>query len=222
MKRHKGLPGRPAKRTRRAIVVAALLATTGCGSNALPAASHPITSKTQTDSKTELRLQRLAATTSQPIYYLGDTFNSWPLHDAVIFSGGSEVAGATSLKPGQTLSIGYGYYCSGDTCRWKLEVTTAPVPLTHAVGCSRLRSLRGVPTVQWSDAVLLFTGDRAVRLGGTSSHFEVAQAAAASLRLVGEDASSGSPLPPPDATAVPLIDRACGRKPGDRGPGIED
>ena len=226
---------KPNSRTARRHSIAALgalvaLTAAGCGSGSDPpeADGSPAPSRSAADvgsespaAKTEIRLQQIAASTSQPIYYLGDTFNNWPLHDAVIFSGGSGVDGATSLESGQTLSIGYGYSCSGDTCSWKLEVTTQPVSLTGAVGCSRLRSLRGVPTVQWSDAVLLFTGDRAVRLGGTASHPKVAKAAAQALRLVGEDASSGSPLTPPDASALPIIDTACGRHPGDRGPGIE-
>lgn len=173
-------------------------------------------------SKAEQRLRRIATTTHTPLYYLGPAFHGWPLQDVIIFSDGTEAVGDNSLDPGQTLSVGYGGSCSGDSCGPKVEVdiqAADAVGLAYAEGCSRLRPVRGVPTVEFQMAgnVILFTGDLAISVISMPD-VKVAEEAAATLRRVGEDGPNASPLPPPPAAKIPLIDKGCGRNPGEHGP----
>jgi hypothetical protein len=185
-------------------------ASPGSGLSDGPAGPGPV--------ETEARLCRIATTTTTPIFYLGPGFHGWPLDDAIVFSGGTEAVGDDSLDPGQSIAVGYGSYCSGDSCGWRVEVGAQDIPLSSTVGCSRLAPIHGVPTVALSDAVILFTGDLAIRVGTTPGDVKLATKAANQLRQVGETAAVGS-LPPPPLSKVKLIDTACGGGPGEHGPG---
>ena len=224
-------------RTRSTLVAEALIAlvtATGCGGEAPTASSQHQSPGVSSEpdlsngpsgpgtAKTEARLRRIATTTPTPLYYLGAAFHGWPLDDAIIFSEGTEAVGDESLDPGQTLSVGYGNYCSEDSCASRVEVAIQAadaVGLAYADGCSRLRPVRGVPTVEFKRAgtVFLFTGDLAISVGSTPD-VKLAEEAATALRRVGEDGPTDSPLPPPPPAKIPLIDRACGRSPGEHGP----
>ena len=173
--------------------------------------------------KTEARLRQIATTTTTPIYYLGAEFHGLPLEDAIIFTGGTEAQGDTSLDPGQSLSVGYGSFCSEGSCSSGIEVGAEDIPLGgNIVGCSRLAPIHGVPTVSLAgDSVVLFTGPLAIRVGTTPGDVELAAQAAKELRRVGESAAAGT-LPPPPASKLKLIDAACGRRPGEHGPGLYD
>jgi hypothetical protein len=175
----------------------------------------------------EAELRRIAATSATPIYYLGAEFAGEVLSDLVIFNDdtGGQAEGDHSLDPGQSLSIGYGQACDGDTCSPRFEVGTerfVPDRYRRAVGCHRLPSLRGVPTVQQSDAVWLFTDSFVVRLGGTADAPKVASAAASALREAGQEQPTGADLPAPPARIAALVGRACGVEPGDRRPVAEN
>ena len=217
-----------------ALALIALMTATGCGGDATTASSQHQSSgtpsepepssgpSTPTAAKNEARLRRIATTTPMPLYYLGAAFHGWPLQDVIIFSDGTEAVGDNSLDPGQTLSVGYGGSCSGGTCGPKVEVdiqAADAVGLAYAEGCSRLRPVRGVPTVEFQMAgnVILFTGDLAISVISMPD-VKVAEEAAATLRRVGEDGPNASPLPPPPAAKIPLIDKGCGRNPGEHGP----
>ena len=217
------------------LAVIALTAAAGCGGET-PTASGPNPSPIVSSSpvlsngpsspvlsKAEQRLRRIATTTQVPLYYLGAAFHGWPLEDVIIFSEGTEAVGDDSLDPGQTLSVGYGSECSEGSCSAKVEVdiqAADAVGLANADGCSRLRPVRGVPTVafQMAGTVFLFTGDQAITVGSTPPDVKLAAEAATALRRVGEDGPTSSALPPPQSAKVPLIDKACGRNPGDQGP----
>ncbi|WP_405065530.1 hypothetical protein OG558_26950 [Kribbella sp. NBC_01510] len=173
--------------------------------------------------KTEARLRQIATTTTTPIYYLGAEFHGLPLEDAIIFTGDTEAQGDTSLDPGQSLNVGYGSSCSEGSCSSGIEVGAEEIPLGgNIVGCSRLTPIHGVPTVSLAgDSVVLFTGPLAIRVGTTPGDVELAAQAAKELRRVGESAAAGT-LPPPPASKLKLIDAACGRRPGEHGPGLYD
>ena len=173
--------------------------------------------------KAEARLRQIATTTTTPIYYLGAEFHGLPLEDAIIFTGDTEAQGDTSLDPGQSLSVGYGSFCSEGSCSSRIEVGAEEIPLGgNIVGCSRLAPIHGVPTVSLAgDSVVLFTGPLAIRVGTTPGDVELAAQAAKELRRVGESAAAGT-LPPPPASKLKLIDAACGRRPGEHGPGLYD
>jgi hypothetical protein len=192
------------------IAVGALLAATGCGVSEEPAGPGP--------EKTEARLRQIAATTPTPIYYLGGLFHGWPLDDAIISTGGTEVVGDDSLDPGQTLTVGYGTYCSNGDCSWRTEVSAETVPLDGTVvGCSRLAPIRGVPAVWIADSVIVFTGELDIHIGSTPGDVKLAIEAVNQLRKVGETAPSGL-LPPPPAAKLEPIGKACGSRPGEHGP----
>jgi hypothetical protein len=172
----------------------------------------------------ENRLRQIAATAATPHYYLGAEFAGEDLADVTIFddASGAEVKGDRRLDPGQTLVITYGKLCSAQDgmCNAKYEITTEPFrPERYdtAVDCARLASLRGVPTVQQADAVSLFTTNLVIRLGNTADAPQQA-AAAAALREASQDKPTGANLPPPPGHIAELVDKACGRKPGDKGP----
>ncbi len=173
--------------------------------------------------KTEARLRQIATTTTTPIYYLGAEFHGLPLADAIIFTGDTEAQGDTSLDPGQSLSVGYGSFCSEGSCSSRIEVGAEEIPLGgNIVGCSRLTPIHGVPIVSLAgDSVVLFTGPLAIRVGTTPGDVELAAQAAKELRRVGESTAAGT-LPPPPASKLKLIDAACGRHPGEHGPGLYD
>jgi len=173
--------------------------------------------------KTEARLRHIATTTSTPIYYLGAAFDGLPLEDAIIFTGGTEAQGDTSLDPGQSLSVSYGSYCGEGSCSSGIAVGAEEIPLDqNVVGCSRLAPIHGVPTVSLAgDSVVLFTGQLAIRVGTTPGDVELAVQAAKELRRVGESAAAET-LPPPPTSKLKLIDAACGRRPGEHGPGLYD
>ena len=82
------------------------------------------------------------------------------------------------------------------------------------VGCSRLSSLHGVPTVDFS-GLSLFYGHPVMRLYVVGDDADV-QRAIAALRPVGGSVSSAD-FPPPSAADMAGIDSACGAKPGDHG-----
>lgn len=121
------------------------------------------------------------------------------------------------------MSVGYGSHCSEGTCSSRIEVGAEEIPLgQNIVGCSRLAPIHGVPTVSLAgDSVVLFTGPLAIRVGTTPGDVELAAQAAKELRRVGESAAAGT-LPPPPASKPKLIDAACGRHPGEHGPGLYD
>jgi hypothetical protein len=99
--------------------------------------------------------------------------------------------------------------------------TTLFVPgnYRNAAGCSRVQTLRGVPTVEQAEAVSLFSADLVIWLGVGNPN--QAAPAAAALVEVGKGPTNAN-LPAPPARNVALIDKACGAKPGDHGRGIED
>jgi hypothetical protein len=220
-----------------ALAVIVIAAVSGCGGEAPPTSSSPpthnpspgvssepdLSNGPSVPAKTEARLRQIATTTPTALYYLGAAFHGWPLDDAIIFSEGTEAVGDESLDPGQTLSVGYGNYCAEDSCAPRVEVTSQAadaVGLTQAQGCSRLRPVRGVPTVAFQRAgtVFLFTSDQALSVGSTPPDVKLAAEAATALRRVGEDGPTGAPLPPPPPAKIPLIDKACGPSPGEHGP----
>jgi len=168
----------------------------------------------------DAELREIAATTasSTPIYYVGTEFRGEALSDVVIFdvASGGEAEGDHSLDPGQNLGIMYGEHFQMDTNPFRAA------NYRRAVGCRRLPSLRGVPTVQQSDAVWLFTASFVIRFGDTADAPKKAAAAATALREVGQDEPTGADLPTPPAHIVALVDKACGQTPGDRGPALED
>lgn len=168
---------------------------------------------------TEARLQQIAATAEEPVYWLGTEFHGWPLDDAIISADGSEVEGDTALDPGEELTVMYGAYCVDDSCLWHAEVGIQEVPIgENVVGCSRLPPLHGVPTVLMAgEAVILFTADVAIRVATSADDPEVAAQGAAQLRRFGAAAQVRT-LPPPSAAKVKLIDKACGQRPGEHGP----
>jgi len=171
---------------------------------------------------TEARLREIASTTEQPIYWLGTEFHGWPLDDAGISRGGTELEGDTTLDPGDELTVLYGAYCVGGDCLWHAEVGVQDVPIGgDVIGCSRLAPLHGVPTVSFGESVVLFTGDIAIHVGASADDPEVAVQGATELRRFGQAAPVGT-LPPPTAAKVKLIDKACGAQPGDHGPRMED
>jgi hypothetical protein len=147
--------------------VARTAAGCGSGSDQPGAERSPAPSRPAADlgsespaAKTEIRLRRIGASTSRPINHLGDTHTNWPLHDAVIFSGGSGVDGATSLgkvaRPSRSatafllrrhlLTQARGDHAArpADQRRWLQSSSLASRGSDSPVG----------------DAVLLFTGDR--------------------------------------------------------------
>lgn len=159
-------------------------------------------------------LATIASTSPIPIYYLGPEFEGAPLSEVIIFDdiSGADVPGDLSIDAGQSLVISYGDFEMS---------TTQFVPLNYhnAAGCSRLHPLRGVPTVEQSDAVSLFTADLVIWLGVESP--QQAAPAAAALVEVGKGPTD-SDLPAARARNVALIDKACGARPGDHGRPVED
>jgi hypothetical protein len=230
------------RRQRTILGVAATMLAAGCGETGDPAGTGvqpnpPIDSRgtpspsthkspaTAPVSGLEGKLRQIAATSATPHYYLGAEFAGEKLTDVSIFDddSGAEAEGDISLDPGQTLVIMYGESCSAEdgTCNAKFEITTEPFrPERYeiAVDCERLASLRGVPTVQQADAVSLFTANLVIRLGNTADAPKQATAAAAALREVDQDQPTGANLPAPPGHIVALVDKACGQKPGDKGP----
>ena len=74
----------------------------------------------------------------------------------------------------------------------------------RAVGCRRLRDVRGVPAAH-HDSLVLFTASAVVKIYASRP-----RRVAAALRAVGGAAPS-RPLPRPSAAVVRTIDRVCGR-----------
>lgn len=74
----------------------------------------------------------------------------------------------------------------------------------RASGCKRQPDVRGVPAAH-HDSLVLFTGRTVVKIYAPHP-----RRVAAALHAVGSQASS-APLPPPPASVVRLVDRACGR-----------
>jgi hypothetical protein len=124
--------------------------------------------------RTEAKLRQLAASTDTPIYYLGSSFHGEDLEYAAVLSGNGEVVGDDTLDPGKGLLLVYGEKCSQRTCAAKIALSIEPwaSDLTH--GCRQLGSLRGVPAVSTSEAVILVTGDILVRVGGGTGATELA------------------------------------------------
>jgi hypothetical protein len=155
-------------------------------------------------------LATIASTSPIPVYYLGPEFEGMPLTEAAVWDdvSGSEVPGDMSVDEGQSLYLVYGD---------NFEMSTTPfVPEDYrlAEGCSRLRPLRGVPTVEQDDAVWLISADLVIWLAVASPR--QAAPAAAALVEVGEGPTTAD-LPAPSARNVALIDKACGARPGDHG-----
>ena len=68
----------------------------------------------------------------------------------------------------------------------------------------------------------LFTADLVVRLGDMADAPERAATAASALREVSQAREPSTDLPPPPSAIMALVSKACGQKPGDHGPSIED
>jgi hypothetical protein len=81
--------------------------------------------------------------------------------------------------------------------------------------------VRGVPAVTFGDALVLLTGNSKITIGFADGDTAAAVAAAAQLREVDGTLSPGA-LPPPDPAVLPILDGACGKKPGESGPPMED
>ena len=159
--------------------------------------------------RTEAKLRQLAASTDTPIYYLGSSFHGEDLEYAAVLSGNGEVVGDDTLDPGQGLLLVYGEKCSQRTCAAKIALSIEPwaSDLTH--GSRQLGSLRGVPAVSTSEAVILVTGDILVRVGGGPGATELAGDAAKALRLVGEAEAAERDLPPPSETLARRLASLC-------------
>ena len=120
-----------------------------------------------------------------------------------------EVVGDDTLDPGQGLLLVYGEKCSQRTCAAKIALSIEPwaSDLTH--GSRQLGSLRGVPAVSTSEAVILVSGDILVRVGGGPGATELAGDAAKALRLVGEAEAAERDLPPPSETLARRLASLC-------------
>ena len=168
-------------------------------------------------SSPEDKLRAIAASTDEPVYYLGPAFDDDVLTDVFLYSdrSGRDVPNDLSLDDGQSLAIGYGDGLALQISKFQ------PGRYRHAVGCSRLEPQRGVPTVAQADAVWLFTDEQVVRLGDLAYSPELVAPAAAALVEVGRPPTDDD-LPPPPRASLPIIDRACGANPGDHGRPIEN
>lgn len=168
----------------------------------------------------EARLRQIASTTDEPVYWLGSEFHGWAL-DSAILADGSEAQRDTTLGHGDEMTVLYGAFCIDRSCGWRAEVGIQDVPIgSNVVGCARLAPMHGVPTVTLAgESVILFTGDLAIRVATSVDDLEVAKQGAAGLRRFGDAAPVGT-LPPPPASKLKLIDKACGQRPGEHGPDL--
>jgi len=149
----------------------------------------------------------------QPIvYYLGSRFAGLPLTHAEADRSGRAlfVYGTCEIPPGQTEG----------GCAPPIQVQVfpfAPRDWSHAVGCHRLSSLRGVPTAR-HDGLVLFS-DRTVLKIYARTPAEDDRAALALRRVDGSSAPQER-LPAPPSAVRALIGAACGTQPGETGPPI--
>ena len=162
-------------------------------------------------------LREIAATPDRPVYFLGRAFEGLPLSavdQSAFHTMTSLVYGSCTLDPGPEAS------CEPPASVANSEVSVAM--LTSVAGCRRLTSVRGVPTVDFGGGPRsVFTGHVLVTVfasGAERPAREREGRALAALRSVGVGAPSHWPLPPPDPRLRPLIDRACGARPGQSGP----
>jgi hypothetical protein len=156
------------------------------------------------------RLEQLAAQSKGPVYYLGPRFQKWWLTGADV--------------DGDRIDAYYG------TCTALVDSCALPIDLINeafdpgmwrlAAGCRRLPPVRGVPAVTFGDELVLLTGNAAITIAPAGGDTAVAVAAAAQLREVGSELSRES-LPPPDPAVLPILDGACGKKPGETGPPMD-
>jgi hypothetical protein len=160
-------------------------------------------------------LATIASTSPIPIYYLGPEFEGTSLSEVAIFDdvSGSEVPGDLTIDDGQSLVIWYGEDFQMSTTQF------LPDNYRKAEGCSRLQTLRGVPTVEQAEAVSLFSADLVIWLGVENP--KQAAPAAAALVEVGKAPTEANLTAPPAENSA-LIDKACGAKPGDHGRRSED
>jgi hypothetical protein len=165
---------------------------------------------------------RVAAIAADPhdslMYFLGLAF-----HDQRL----------ARIQPPNSHGIAYAIYgtCrmprfdSEPSCAPPIQVSThiGPPDWPAIRGCTRIPSLRGVPTVYFGDAVGLFTGDPLVLIQVTAPKDDLTGVIRA-LRSVGgpRPRPSGARLAPPSATERANIDRVCGPRPGEPGSGTRD
>jgi hypothetical protein len=182
-----------------ALAISSLSALAGCGSSAGSGMSK----------QTQDRVEEIAAHADRPVYYLGQQFRDWAVSDASI---DNDTGG---------FSVIYGTCTAGmdSSCAPPLQVITEvldPVKWGMAVGCSRLPPVRGVPAVNFGDALVLLTADSLITIGVGNGDAATAMAAAEQLRPAGAELS-GEALPPPDPAALKILEAACGKNPGDSG-----
>jgi hypothetical protein len=181
------------------LAIPSLLALTACGTG----------SGSGTPPPAEDALQQIAAQAGHPVYYLGQQYRDWIVSDTYIDN-----------DTGRIYVI-YGT-CSAvvDSCAPPFQVMTEvmdPELWSAADGCSRLPPVRGVPAVSFGDALMLLTAESLITLADDTGETAAATAAAEQLRPVGAALSTGA-LPPPDPSALRIVETACGKKPGDAGP----
>jgi hypothetical protein len=147
--------------------------------------------------ETEARLRTIASHSSEPIYYLGSSFEGTSLNGAYITNGSEEAVSDDTLDPGQSIDVSY-QFCGEGECTELIEIRTER-STSQALGCTSLGLVRGVPAVRRPGEVLLYTSDLTVHLLGpeTSPDLARATATANALRQVGQARAAGGDLPPP-------------------------
>jgi hypothetical protein len=187
----------PRIRLRFVASVVLVLGVTACGETSSSLSAPEISSRLQ---------QVTASAGGQPVYFLGDKFQKWRLTDVELEHPGYAFFYGTCHLP----AFGEG----GCSLPMQVQVDPFDVPWDSIVGCSRLSSLHGVPTVNL-DSLVLFYGHPLMRIYISGDDADVKRAVAA-LRPVGGSLSSAD-FPAPSAADIAGIDSACGAKPGERG-----
>jgi hypothetical protein len=151
-----------------------------------------------------------AAPGGDRVYFLGETFGKLPLAAAE-----RNEASQTFFIYGSCRNSGFGE----GGCSPPVEVINQPWdgPWGAVQGCSRLESLRGVPTVRFGGGRGLFAGRPLTLITVDARNEEEELRAVAALRPIAGD-SAIVDLPLPTASDLAGIDGACGANPGERGP----
>jgi hypothetical protein len=141
------------------------------------------------------RVEALVRRSGPPLYWAGRSVAGLPLTDAI----GAGSGGATFLYGTCRLPDGEG------GCAAPIQIQQFPFVRRNwrdAAGCTRRRSIRGVPAVH-HDTLVLFTGTRVVKI-----YAERPRRIALALRPL-RGGRIGTPLPPPPPAIVREVGRAC-------------